>query len=102
MFKEDKGVEIWKLWNKLYLTGELLTKEERTLLVSLRSQCHNSKSFVRKMNQNSVKCVFGCNTIEDQEHAFTKCQPILSKIADQNKANYDLDIVEQKVQLKCL
>ena len=97
--KKIKDLKYTKLELKPYLKSESFSKDERILLVKMRSQCHDSKFIFRKMNQNSIMCSFGCNTIEDKEHAFTKCQPILSQITDQNEANYeniDQDIVKQK------
>ena len=54
-----KDLKYDKLELKSYLKSQLFTKEERTLLVKLRSKCHDSKSNFRKMNQNNVKCSFG-------------------------------------------
>ena len=101
--KKIRELKYEKLEIKPYLKSEVFTKEERTLLVKLRSQCHDSKSNFRKMNQHSLKCSFGCNAVEDQKHAFTQCQPILSKVSDTNEAQYeniDQDIYKQKSAVK--
>ena len=32
------------------------------------------------MHQNKIKCNFGCNEDEDQEHTFMRCEPIKANV----------------------
>ena len=56
-----------------YLITETMTTKEINLLYSLRSRCHESKLNFRKMNKNDLRCRFGCDQVESQEHIFTQC-----------------------------
>ena len=96
-----------------YLTSKLFNKEERNLLFSLRSKCHQAKLNFSKMNKNNLLCSLGCQKTEDQAHIFKEC-PILSNckqypplefifgdINDQNEAiKVFLPIEKRRKQLK--
>ena len=72
-----------------YLTSSFFNNKERELLYLLRSHCYNSKSNFRKLHRNSLECMFGCFNIEDQNHIFTNCQPIKSKLNITQSVNYE-------------
>ena len=40
------------------------------------------------MNRNNTSCTFGCSTIENQEHVFTQCQPVLTKVKNVKNLSY--------------
>ena len=40
------------------------------------------------MHRSDTSCTLGCSAIETQEHVFTQCQPILTKIANLNNLSY--------------
>ena len=73
------------------------------------------------MFKNDTRCIFQCPDIEDQEHVFTQCYPIISQTTASNQIlNYDdifgniyqqkniiklfllIDIKKQEVQEKLL
>merc|ERR1712204_116589 len=66
----------------------MFSKIERELLVRLRSKCHDAKANFRKMNKNDVKCSFGCDEIECQEHIFSNCLPLQSRVSSTDTAEY--------------
>ena len=70
---------------KEYLSSELFSREERELLVMLRSKCYDVKANFRKMHQNKIECSFGCPEIEDQKHVFVNCQ----KLDNTHEVEYD-------------
>ena len=72
-----------------YLTSSYFNNKERELLYLLRSHCYKSKSNFRKLHRNSLKCIFGCSSIEDQNHIFTNCQPIKWKLNLTQSVNYE-------------
>ena len=72
-----------------YLTSSYFNNKERGLLYLLRSHCYKSKSNFRKLHRNSLECMFGCSNIEDQNHIFTNCQPITSKLNITQSVNYE-------------
>ena len=78
-----------------YLKSKQMNKKEKTLLYLMRSKCHKSKSNFKKMFQNNTKCIFACDSIEDQVHAFTQCLPVLSKI--NRTANLDHSMIFQNI-----
>ena len=67
-----------------YLKPAEFSVKERELLYSLRSRSHEAKVNYRKMNKNSLKCIFDCPSDEDQRHIFTNCDALKS---NQNKVN---------------
>ena len=73
-----------------YLTSSHFNNKQRGLLNLLRSHCYNSKLNFRKLHKNNLVCIFGCSSIEDQNHIFTNCQPIRSilKITEPVKYEY--------------
>ena len=60
-----------------YLLTTLLTNKQKQLLYVLRSNCHSSKIYFKKLNRNNLNCVL-CSKPEDQVHTFTQCQPIFN------------------------
>ena len=57
-----------------YLKSDMFSKDERKLLVRLRSKCHNSKTNFKMLYKNQTNCVLGCTENEDQEHVFINCE----------------------------
>ena len=57
-----------------YLVKSNFNKEERKLLVALRSRCHSAKANFRKLNKGNLNCSLGCDTVENQVHIFRDCQ----------------------------
>ena len=55
------------------LKDHMFSKEERTLLTSLRSRCYNAKSNFKKLYKNYLNCMLGCDLLEIQNHVFTQC-----------------------------
>ena len=78
-----------------YLKSEVFSKEERELLVRLRSKCYNAKANFRKMHQNKTDCSFGCPEVEDQEHIFVNCQKF-NKTHEVDFENIDKTVEKQK------
>ena len=64
-----------------YLRSDLFSKEERELLVKLRSKCHYSKANFKTRYQNKLNCTFGCQETETQEHVFQTCKEIKQKFS---------------------
>ena len=62
-----------------YLSSKLFNNKERKLLFSLRSRCYLSKMNFKKMYKYDLKCIFGCNSDEDQRHIFTQCESIVAE-----------------------
>ena len=56
-----------------YLVDNRFTKEERDLMISLRSRCHDSKNNFKKLYKNDIYCRYGCKSIESQIHLLTQC-----------------------------
>ena len=75
---DEANYEEFKIQN--YLINKQFNSKEQNLLYSLRSRCYDSKNNFRNMNKHNLKCIFGCNSIEDQRHTFMICQEIRSKI----------------------
>ena len=69
---------------KPYLKSAEFSMKERELLYFLRSRSHEAKINYRKMNKNSLRCIFECPSDEDQRHIFTNCDALKS---NQNKVN---------------
>ena len=54
-----------------------------------RQDQHDTKMASKTtLHRNNTACIFGCSVIEDQEHVFTQCQPILTKIENGNNLSY--------------
>lgn len=62
-----------------YLVHKNFNNEEKNLLYSLKSRCYPAKINFKKMFQHNLKCRFGCNIDEDQQHSLTSCIPVVSK-----------------------
>jgi hypothetical protein len=62
-----------KLTVQPYLIERRFSKEERKLLVLLRSRCFNAKDNFKKLWQGQLQCRLGCLDNEDQHHIFTQC-----------------------------
>ena len=73
----------------------MFSKEERELLVRLRSKCYNAKANFRNMHQNKTNCTFGCPEVEDQEHIFVNC-PKINKTREVEFENIDKTVEKQK------
>ena len=71
-----------------YLIDKRFTKEERDLLISLRSRCHDSKNNFKKLYKNDIYCRYGCQTIENQIHLLTQCIPLSDQIPTPNPSEY--------------
>ena len=71
-----------------YLASSYLNNKECELLYLLRIHRYNPKSNFRKLHRKSLNCIFGCSSIEDQNHIFTNCQPIKSKLNITQPVNY--------------
>ena len=82
-----------------YLRNKTFTREERELLVRLRSKCHDAKVNFRKMNKNNVNCSFGCNEIESQEHIFSNCLPLKTCTIQTEYENLDKETKNQKTTI---
>ena len=41
------------------------------------------------MNKNNLNCIFKCPQVEDQEHSFTNCRPILKNIENGCNTTYE-------------
>ena len=63
-----------------YLVSSQLSNMEKELLYSLRSHCHKSKHNFKKLHGRDILCSLGCSEIEDQNHIFTNCRPVISKL----------------------
>ena len=63
-----------------YLTDMRFHKEERQLIVLLRSRCHNTKNNFKKLYKNDLLCSYGCQVLEDQIHKFTQCKTLRQQI----------------------
>ena len=63
-----------------YLKDKGFSKEERELMVSLRSRCHRSKVNFRKLHKNDLLCRYGCQSPESQIHIFTQCKTLRAQI----------------------
>ena len=86
-----------------YLIEGMFNKEERKLMVSLRSKCHSAKLNFQKLYKGDLKCSFGCNSIEDQVHLFTQCKYIA--VYSSNSFVYEdlfKDTLKQKEVIKTL
>ena len=101
-----KDIKYEKLQTQQYLTSQVFTEEERTLLFALRSRCYEAKGNFKSMFKSNPNCRFGCNTNENQEHIFTQCEAL--KTESELNVNYNgiFDNVNQKKvlivkQLKC-
>ena len=81
---------------KEYLKSKTFTREERELLVKLRSKCHDAKANFRKMNNNKVDCTFGCAEMESQEHVFSNCPPLKTSTIQTEYRNLDKETNKQK------
>ena len=71
-----------------YLKTKLLDQNQKELLYCLRSKCHSSKINLRKLHRGTLQCIFHCAIDEDQRHAFTTCQHILSRIKQSELVKY--------------
>ena len=67
-----------------YLTDCKLSKEERKLLISLRSRYPSVKTNFRKLNKGNLGCSLGCNTDENQVHIFQHCQALIPPNTQEN------------------
>ena len=67
-----------------YLTDCKFSKEERKLLICLRSRCHSAKTNFRKLNKGNLSCSLGCNTDENQAHIFQHCQVLIPPSTQEN------------------
>ena len=56
-----------------YLTERRFSKNERKLLVLLRSRCFSAKVHFKKLFKENLQCSLGCSYNEDQNHIFTQC-----------------------------
>jgi hypothetical protein len=81
-----------------YLINSQFNNKEQNLLYTLRSRCYDSKNNFKKMNKHNIKCIFGCNSLEDQRHTFIICQKIKSQMTgpDIRYENIFGNISEQK------
>ena len=68
------NIQYTTLQTQPYLCNSEFTKEERKLLVSLRSRCHSAKMNFKRLHKNDLKCRLGCDIFEDQIHIFTQCK----------------------------
>ena len=68
------NVEYLDLKIQPYLIDSNFNKEERKLLVALRSRCRSAKSNFRKLNKGNLNCSLGCDAVENQVHIFRDCQ----------------------------
>ena len=96
LLSKIKTLEYTKLEAQVYLTSPIFNKQERKLLVSLRSKCHQSKENFKKLNKNNLKCRFGCDKNENQRHVFTKCD----KFKDYGTNNVSYEGIYGKVKVK--
>ena len=78
---KTKDLKYKKLEIQDYLRSDLFSKEERELLVKLRSKCHYSKANFKTRYQNKLNCTFGCQETETQEHVFQTCKEIKQKFS---------------------
>merc|ERR1711989_283291 len=79
-----RNLEYEQLELKPYLKSNEFSGKERKLLTLLRSRCHPARNNFKKMHQNQIKCSFGCNEDEDQEHTFVRCEPIKANVISKN------------------
>ena len=79
-----------------YLKSAEFSVKERELLYSLRSRSHEAKINYRKMNKNSLKCIFQCPSDEDQRHIFTNCEALKSSQNRDNVRYEDIFCTERK------
>ena len=63
-----------------YLKDQRFSKEERELMVSLRSRCHKSKVNFRKLYKKDLLCRYGCQSPESQIHIFTQCETLRKQL----------------------
>ena len=63
-----------------YLVSSQLSNMEKELVYSLRSHCHKSKHNFKKLHGRDINCSLGCSKVEDQNHIFTNCRPVISKL----------------------
>ena len=70
------GLKYSKLETQPYLTSNKLKTTEKELLFNLRSNCHKSKNYFKKLYKNNLQCALGCPQAEDQRHTFTTCEKI--------------------------
>ena len=68
-----KDITYEQLELKEYLKHEMFSKQEKELLVEIRSKCYNAKSNFKKRHLNRTDCSFGCPETEDQKHIFLNC-----------------------------
>ena len=95
------NVQYTELKAQPYLINRIFNKEERKLMVSLRSRCHSAKMNFQKLHKGDLKCLLGCNANEDQVHIFTQCQDI--EISLRNTVPYEdifKDIMVQKTAIE--
>ena len=84
-----------------YLTDCKFSKEERKLLIALRSRCHSAKTNFRKLNKGNLGCSLGCNTDENQAHIFQDCQ-VLNPQNTQDNVEYNFIFKETNKQKQAI
>ena len=85
-----------------YLVNTMFNSEERNLLFALRARCYPVKENFKSINKQYMKCSFGCDNTESQEHVFSICPKLrnepLSETIDHNSVFESVD--EQKAAIK--
>ena len=97
-----RNLEYEQLELEPYLKSNEFSGKERKLLTLLRSRCHPARNNFKKMYQNQIKCNFGCNEDEDQEHIFMRCEPIKKNVTSKNVEYGDIfkDMDKQKESIE--
>ena len=99
MLSKIKGIEYSKLEAQKYLTDKRFSCEERKLLFALRAKCYNAKENFKGMNKHDMKCTLGCNTIENQEHIFTRCSKLENENIDMKEYSAIYENVDQQKEI---
>ena len=68
-----ESLEYEELKVQSYLRERRFSKDERKLLVLLRSRCFSAKENFIKLYKENIQCSLGCSYNEDQKHIFTQC-----------------------------
>ena len=99
-----RHLEYERLELKPYLKSNEFSGKERKLLTLLRSRCHPARNDFKKMYKNQIKCNFGCDEVEDQEHIFMRCEPIIKNVTSKNVEYDDIfkDLDKQKEPIERL
>ena len=97
-YQKMRNLEYKQLELSPYLKSNEFSGKERKLLTLLRSRCHPARNNFKKMYQNQIKCNFGCNEKEDQEHIFMRCEPIIKNVTSK-KVEYG-DIFKERDKQK--